>query len=419
MYKRQPFCLLPLLASGSPAQGAIWVVDDDGGPGVDFTDIQPAVDAAAPGDGVLVKDGVYLPFTIAGKGLSVVADEADDALVEGPAGAITTRVIGVPAGQRVLIRGLRFRLGTDIDDDHLRFETSPGGIWLEDVQLESALPFPFGVAFTQRQALRVESCDEVVLTRCVVSGVTGAVPGMGSEIGSIGLSAVDSTLHLYDTLIGAGGSTVLGGEGTEGVELVNSFASLRACSVFGGSGGEGGLFGPPSAGAGGPAVLLTTGAELWSIGTDLVGGAGGAAFFGTPGPDGPPFEAAADSAVVEHAASNVAFTAPAVVCDCEMKKITYPVSTDPDSLLILIASFEPEPVFVPSFPDTVAVGLGPILLTLGTTDAAGDFSFVFGTPFLPPALDFFQYTIQIAALTPSTGLEFSNPTLLTLVQDGL
>ena len=37
----------------------VWVVDDDGGPEVPFTDIQPAIQAAVAGDTILVRPGRY------------------------------------------------------------------------------------------------------------------------------------------------------------------------------------------------------------------------------------------------------------------------------------------------------------------------------------------------------------------------
>ena len=51
--------LAPPLASSKT-----WIVDDDGGPGVDFTDIQPAIDAAAPGDLIVVRNGDYNGFIL-------------------------------------------------------------------------------------------------------------------------------------------------------------------------------------------------------------------------------------------------------------------------------------------------------------------------------------------------------------------
>ncbi len=49
-----------LLAASSPVCWATtWIVDDDGGAGVDFTDLPPAVAAAQPGDTILVHEVSY------------------------------------------------------------------------------------------------------------------------------------------------------------------------------------------------------------------------------------------------------------------------------------------------------------------------------------------------------------------------
>ena len=53
-------------------QTSLWIVDDNGGPGTDFTTLQAAVDAAADGDVILVHAGEYLSATIDGKGLSLI-----------------------------------------------------------------------------------------------------------------------------------------------------------------------------------------------------------------------------------------------------------------------------------------------------------------------------------------------------------
>ena len=47
------FALAFAVSATSPAADT-WIVDDDGGPGIDFVDIQSAVEAAAPGDLVRV-----------------------------------------------------------------------------------------------------------------------------------------------------------------------------------------------------------------------------------------------------------------------------------------------------------------------------------------------------------------------------
>lgn len=76
---------------GGVATGHTWVVDDDGGPGVDFTEIADAVAAAAPGDRILVRPGSYAsfvvttPVTILGEDpASVVAGEVTVRDIAGP-----------------------------------------------------------------------------------------------------------------------------------------------------------------------------------------------------------------------------------------------------------------------------------------------------------------------------------------------
>lgn len=62
---------------GSREQARTWVVDDSGYdcPDADFTDIQPAVDAASPGDTVMVCPGVYSPVVVRTDGLTIVSLE--------------------------------------------------------------------------------------------------------------------------------------------------------------------------------------------------------------------------------------------------------------------------------------------------------------------------------------------------------
>jgi hypothetical protein len=87
-------CLL-LSQLSAPAQGAVLFVDDNGGA---YTDIQAAVDAALPGDRIVVRAGNYSGFTVSGKGVWIVGQPG--AQIVGFGGQLETLTIyGVPAGQ--------------------------------------------------------------------------------------------------------------------------------------------------------------------------------------------------------------------------------------------------------------------------------------------------------------------------------
>jgi hypothetical protein len=84
---------LAIAASGSTT----YVVDVNGGAGVDFTDIPPAIAAASPGDVIVVHSGGYSGFNL-DKGLSIV----------GAPGVTTSsiQIIGIGSGPRVAISSL-------------------------------------------------------------------------------------------------------------------------------------------------------------------------------------------------------------------------------------------------------------------------------------------------------------------------
>ena len=93
--------ILSLLLLASSVQADVLVVDSSGGPGWDFTDLPPAVAAAAEGDIVLVREGTYQGFTL-DKGLTITAEEGD--VVE-LVGSIV--VEGLPSGSTATLVGLR------------------------------------------------------------------------------------------------------------------------------------------------------------------------------------------------------------------------------------------------------------------------------------------------------------------------
>src|SRR5215475_12174153 len=92
-------CLAPALLS-TTAAATTYVVDINGGAGVDFTQITDAIAAASPGDVLIVHPGAYQSFTLS-IGLSIVGQAG----VSAPAVQITN----VPSGARAAIASLAFQ----------------------------------------------------------------------------------------------------------------------------------------------------------------------------------------------------------------------------------------------------------------------------------------------------------------------
>ncbi len=88
-------CMGALLAA--PAAATTWIVDDDGGAGVNFTDIPPAIAAASAGDVILVLAGSYSGFVL-NKPLAIVGSPG--VLVQGDAD-----VFGVTTGSFAALAG--------------------------------------------------------------------------------------------------------------------------------------------------------------------------------------------------------------------------------------------------------------------------------------------------------------------------
>jgi parallel beta-helix repeat protein len=88
-----------LLACAGTAAGATWVVDDDGGAGVDYTTIQAAVNAASDGDTIEVRGGTYVENVDVNKQLTLRGIDTGEGMPVVDAGgigsAITLNVDGI------------------------------------------------------------------------------------------------------------------------------------------------------------------------------------------------------------------------------------------------------------------------------------------------------------------------------------
>ncbi|MGE3171857.1 MAG: hypothetical protein AB7O97_04475 [Planctomycetota bacterium] len=108
--------LLPFLTPFALPAQATWVVDALNRPGADFTDVQPAVDAAASGDRIEIRaigvppplGAYYTAPVVDGKGLTIVGEGAD-----GPSTTWWNTdfvVRNLPAGQMVHVMDISFGL---------------------------------------------------------------------------------------------------------------------------------------------------------------------------------------------------------------------------------------------------------------------------------------------------------------------
>lgn len=263
---------LASLCSDSQAQ-KVWVVDALGGPGSDFTDVDPAVDAASDGDTLLLRNGFYSDLVISGKGLSVIADFGATPTVFG----VVVRNLG-PA-QYALVSGLTISSPFDVG---LRVNQNMGGVWIEDCQIEGA----YGEGLVAHPNFDphgkpggvISDSALVTFINCDVTGGTGD-SGLywpdhwfGGGASALEFRDVDSGVVQGCRLTGGHGGSVdsddessSGGSGGSGVLALSSAVSVLDCDLFGGNGGNGGtdfdwLFGT-TCGNGG-----SSGAGVWADG---------------------------------------------------------------------------------------------------------------------------------------------------------
>jgi hypothetical protein len=92
-----------VLSPTAAAQPKLWIVSRSGCPLVHFAEIQPAVDAAADGDVILVRPGAgYAAFTVDAKSIAVCFEGIGGGFV---AGSVTVR--NLRANQSVLLHGFQ------------------------------------------------------------------------------------------------------------------------------------------------------------------------------------------------------------------------------------------------------------------------------------------------------------------------
>jgi hypothetical protein len=217
------FHFAALILAAGPASASTWIVDDDGGPGVDFTTIAAAEAASIAGDVILVRPGNYAGFTL-DAGVAILGDTG---------ASITTALTiqGVPAGARATLAGFSTR--------GIRVQSCVAPVLLEDLIVRADVAAQLGspnavVAIAGSADVRLRGVDVATTVagqnNQPIHGVT--ISSSRAELSQCSVSAargVSCTNYVYE------GAPCSGGDGVR----VNGDASLRLAgtSCRGGNGG--------------------------------------------------------------------------------------------------------------------------------------------------------------------------------------
>lgn len=357
----------------------VWIVDHAGG--ADFTTVQPAVDAAAPGDLVVVRSvgssHSYAGFTLEGKGLSMVG-VGSSTLIAPITFAASVVMHDIPAEHFVSIRNLAFR--ADARDVH-------GVLWLEDCRAE------FGGLLAPPLALR--RANECVAVRCVTNASTFRIVARHAAA-----DLVDSSLHLFEsTLQGSRGkSCTASGDlhGGDGVLARDSFLLAFDSQL---EGGQAGTYWDPLIGCrpgqDGLAYRATN-VTAYQLDTSFVGGVSGAitTFLGVPR----------------------SLRGPALVEEGDPLHLT--ITGPPGDTVVTLLAPRPEVVFAPTLYGTRLVGETPAVAIQGTMPASGVLEVDLALPPLAPGSELATWVVQSLQIDPQNSY-LSSGTLVHVVRAGI
>ncbi|MBM3976553.1 MAG: hypothetical protein FJ299_06135 [Planctomycetes bacterium] len=249
------------------------------GPGQPYAEIQPAIDAAQPGDRIFVAPGLYQPFDVA-KALEIRGSGPGSTSVTGFFPGLYTKVLNVPSGAIATLAGMSF-----IHSDPTAQTINPlvhvganaGTVVLQDLQINVV-----GLAYPLiGPGLRVSNSQRVFVQRCQIHGFIGSIFG---GVGHPAIDAEQTALWISDSKLFAGNATggpfTIGEVGAPALRFKQGQLHLARVIARGGTGEYGVLSQQPYPGGAGACIenasLVVTGGPTLVTGAtnQLIGGKG-------------------------------------------------------------------------------------------------------------------------------------------------
>lgn len=415
-----PPALLALMLLAVGAQADVLVVDDDGGPGVDHLTIQAAVLAASEGDIVLVKEGSYPAVSIVQRGLSIIVEAGETAVVP------SIHVADTSAAQQIVIRGVDALPQPGDTNGGISVANCDGSVFVQDGVFEgSPEPSPLNDA----AGATVSDSAGVTFRGCTLAG---ARTPDGAAVSAAGLFATNSRVLLFDCLARGGDgdslvSSLAAPPGRPGVQNVGGELVVFGGSFVGGTGGDGALTTPQGGGcadggAGGPAlrndvVALPGGPIFGSFdlrGVTLTGGEGGPAggLGCVPGAPGPTIPPGTGGSIVQVPWVSRRLDQAATAREGQLYMPTF--VCPPGEIFALVIGFlfddtplGPKGVLLPG-------GVPLKILNLGVMPPAGSLTLTISVPLLPPGFEGVMIAEQIATSPVGGGVRLGTPDAVTV-----
>ncbi len=371
-----------LLAPSLSAQGAVWVVDDDGGATVDFSSLQAAIDTAADGDTLLLRAGNYtappafppVPLSITDKSLTLIADGGV------PVIASNLVIDSLGSSRTVVVRGF------ELFDAGLQVLNCAGVVCIEDTNIR-------GTAFTSTPVpISINNSAAVHLNRVTAEGIS-QIPAS-----SVAIQASASNVHAYDCTFTGGGGYGMTSTGADAVRLAGGFLFASGSTLQGGS-----------SGCGGSGIVLSGATPTVQIlDCTLLPGTPATCASGVLGQ--PAVVNAGSLATLPTSARSFSIDSPGRVGEIVSLKI----SGEPFDRVILVYSLDPGSLYLPELSGVLQLdGSGLFTQNLGRLSAAGQRQI--SVTIQPVGLPVVTLSMQMVLVTTSGELVLSGASEMVLL----